>query len=68
MSAAEVLCSLPAPVPLALPFLVVYLATFGEIRPRLPGREEELVAIEKQLAVMKQMLQEQSAALSKAEE
>jgi signal transduction histidine kinase len=64
----EVLSSLTAVIPLVLSLLGACRSSSGEISPRSLGREEDLVAMEKKLAVMKEMLQEQSAALRRAEE
>jgi len=68
LSPGAVLTWLPTAILAALPFLSGYLAFSGETRVRSQEREKELVAMEKKLAVMKETLQEQSTALTKAEE
>jgi len=64
----EVLSSLSVVISLVLLPFGACLSSSGEISPRSPGREEDLVAMEKKLAVMEEALQERSAALRRAEQ
>jgi len=68
LSAGAVLSSLAAVMLAVLPFLSGHSAFSRGSRLEPQGREQELVAMEKKLAVLKEMLQEQSAALVRAEE